>query len=67
MNAKILKQNKFRIAICVTKNKKDKPIHTGYFLKIKDSNKVDVLLFISYFDSCEVFGDYNFVLKTGNF
>ncbi|WP_106794892.1 hypothetical protein [Aquimarina sp. Aq78] len=44
MNAKILKQNKFQIAICVTKNKKDKPIHTGYFSKIKDWNKEDVLL-----------------------
>ncbi len=61
MNAKILKPNKFRIAICVTKNIKDKPIRTGYFLKIKDSNKVDVLLFISYFDFCEVFTALNFV------
>ncbi|WP_024772587.1 hypothetical protein [Aquimarina macrocephali] len=66
MNAKILKQNKFQIAICVTKNKKDKPIRTGYFSKIKDWNKEGVLLLKPYLDFSNGFDDYYFVLKTGN-
>jgi hypothetical protein len=66
MNAKILKQNKFQIDICVTKNKKDKPIRTGYFSKINDWNKVGVLLHRPYLDSSDGFDDYVFVLKTGN-